>query len=130
VAAVICLDASVLIALFSKHDLHHDEAVRLVSTHGHQGLIISPITLAEVLLGPVRQGKERAARAAISQLGITVTPIAADFAESLARIRVDSKLPLPQCCVLLAAADAKAELLSFDRQLRTVAGQRGVSVID
>jgi predicted nucleic acid-binding protein len=50
-----------------------------------------------------------------------------DAAERLAALRVATELKLPDCCVLLAAEDAQARLLTFDARLAREAGRRGLA---
>jgi predicted nucleic acid-binding protein len=58
-AGVIVLDASVLIAYLDQDDAHYAPAVWLLADAATNGedLAMSPITLAEVLVGPVRKEK-------------------------------------------------------------------------
>ncbi len=126
---MICLDVSALIGLFNGQDSHHHESVRLISQYGRQGLMISPLNLAEVLVGPTRHGLGGQTKAAIAKLGITVAPIREDFAESIALIRVDTRLTLPDCCVILAAEGEDAAILSFDKKLQAVATSRGLKLV-
>ena len=51
---MIVLDASPLIAYFDAADALHERAVASVRRLGGRRLAISPVTLAEVLVGPTR----------------------------------------------------------------------------
>jgi predicted nucleic acid-binding protein len=114
---VIVLDASVLIAHLDAHDLHHGVATaRLLDAAGEQ-FGASSITLAEVLVGPARAGRLRDARVALQALGVVELPLPADAAERLAVLRMSTKLRLPDCCVLLAAQESHATVLTFDDRL-------------
>jgi predicted nucleic acid-binding protein len=114
---VIVLDASVLIAHLDADDAHHERArERLLDAAGHQ-FAASAITLAEVLVGPIRAGRLREARAALQALGIAELPLPANAAERLALLRAETQLKLPDCCVLLAAEDAECRVLTFDERL-------------
>ncbi|HEX2416100.1 MAG TPA: hypothetical protein VHJ37_12890 [Thermoleophilaceae bacterium] len=44
-------------------------------------------------------------------------------AERLAHLRVESRLRLPDCCVLLAAQEARGRVLTFDQGLARAAGR-------
>lgn len=71
---MIVLDASVLIAHFDATDSHHDRAGELLlrAADQEQPLAASPITLAEVLVGPARTGRLDQATAALDQLRVQI----------------------------------------------------------
>ena len=50
------LDTSILIAFFNSHDTHHAAAVRILDEASAEDLVLSSISLAEVLVGPARSG--------------------------------------------------------------------------
>ncbi len=54
---MIVLDASVLIAHFDADDAHHRRATGLLVSLVDEEFGASPISLAEVLVGPVRAGQ-------------------------------------------------------------------------
>jgi hypothetical protein len=56
---------------------------------------------------------------------VAEVPLPVDAAERLARLRADSSLKLPDCCVLLAAEAADGAVLSFDARLMRQAAQLG-----
>jgi predicted nucleic acid-binding protein len=115
---VIVLDASVLIGHLDRTDAHHDPAVGLLLATADDSLGASSITLAEILVGPARTGRLAAAQAAIGILGVTEIPLGPDAAGRLAALRAETGLKLPDCCVLLAAEDARATgIATFDERL-------------
>jgi predicted nucleic acid-binding protein len=123
---VIVIDASVLIAHLDAHDPHHERAVGLLLDHAEQTLACSTITLAEVLVGPARNGRLDAARTAVGELGLTEVALPPDAAPRLATLRADTNLKLPDCCVLVAAQDAHANaVLTFDDRLTREAARLG-----
>ncbi len=78
----------------------------------------SPITLAEVLVGPARRGRLDSASAAVAELEVAGIPLGADAPARLAMLRAETGLKMPDCCVLLAAQDATADgVLTFDDAL-------------
>lgn len=86
----------------------------------------SSITLAEVLVGPVKAGRADKADAALRALEIAEIPIKAGTAAQLAKLRATTGLKLPDCCVLLAAEDVRATaVLSFDDRLTKRAQELG-----
>jgi predicted nucleic acid-binding protein len=122
---VIVIDASVLIAHLDENDALHERAIDALLNAADQPLGCSPITLAEVLVGPARAGRLRDAREAISDLGVTEVPLGEDAPARLAALRSETALKLPDCCVLLAAEDASAQaILTFDDRLARSAERR------
>jgi len=127
---VIVVDASVLIAHLDENDALHERAVDALLASAAQPLACSPITLAEVLVGPARAGQLRDARSAIADLGVTEIALGDGAAARLAALRAETALKMPDCCVLLAANDAQAEaVLTFDVRLARAAEQRRLQVI-
>jgi predicted nucleic acid-binding protein len=127
---VIVMDACVLIAFFNAADAHHDRA-RLVlrETAGHERAA-SPITLAEVLVGPARTGRLDEARDALDKLRITQVAIGLDAPSRLARLRADTGLKLPDCCVVLAALDGAAQAIAtLDDRLAAASRDLGFLVL-
>lgn len=125
---MIVLDASVVIAHLDGADAHHDRATALlVGASGH-ALGASPLTLAEVLVGPARTGRLDAALAAIRDVGIETVALGSDAPARLAVLRAGTRLRLPDCGVLLAAQTVGAQVASFDDQLAVAAEVLGMRV--
>jgi len=115
---VIVVDASVLIAHLDERDALHRRAEDALLEAAEQTLACSPITLAEVLVGPARRSRLDEARAAIAELELDVIPLGDDAPVRLATLRAASGQKLPDCCELLAAsAAAAARVLTFDDAL-------------
>jgi len=125
---VIVLDASVLIAHLEASDAHHDRALALLIDAADQPLGISPLTLAEVLVGPARSGKLDAAQAAIRELEIATIALSDDAPTRLATLRAKTRLGLPECCVLLAAGTTEAHVATFDDRLASSATELGLTI--
>jgi predicted nucleic acid-binding protein len=124
---VIVVDASVLIAHLDERDALHAEAVTLLLDAAEQPLATSPLTIAEVLVGPARQDRLDAAVDALELLELQEIPFAADAAVRLAVLRATTNLKLPDCCVLLAAQDGRAEaIVTFDDRLGREAERLGL----
>lgn len=126
---MIVLDASVLIAYLDGDDGHHAAAETLLAQAIDDDLGANPLTLAEVLVVPVRDGRLEPTRAALRDLEVNELPFPADTAARLAQLRVNTGLKMPDCCVLLAAEDAGATVASFDEQLAQAAEDRSVLVL-
>lgn len=114
---MIVLDASVLIAYLDAEDAQHHKAESLLAREIDDEFAANPLTLAEVLVGPSRTGRLDAARSALQELEVAEQPFPADAAVRLARLRADTGLRMPDCCVLLAAQDAAARIAAFDERL-------------
>ncbi len=126
---MIVLDASVLIAFLDGEDTHHAAAEGLLSASVDEDLGVNPLTLAEVLVVPVREGRLDMVLAAFGDLGIEALPFPADTAVRLAVLRAGSGLKMPDCCVLLTAEDAQAPVATFDNRLARACADRGLPVL-
>jgi predicted nucleic acid-binding protein len=126
VASVIVLDASVLIAYLDAEDAQHQKAETLLAREIDDEFATNPLTLAQVLVGPSRTGRLDAARSALREVEVEERPFPADTAVRLARLRADTGLRMPDCCVLLAAQEARAKLAAFDDRLTRVAEELGL----
>lgn len=128
---MIVLDASVMIALLNGDDPHHDAAARVLGEAGAADLGISPITVAEILVWPTRQGRADEVRSLLSALDLETIPWGPDAPARLATLRAATNLKLPDCCVLLAADEAGfGTVATFDAQLGRVAAARGLDVMN
>jgi predicted nucleic acid-binding protein len=125
---VIVLDASVLIAHLDATDLHHERASALLNDAADEALAASPITLAEVLVGPARAGKVDHGAAVLDDLGVTSVPLLEDTPVRLAMLRAGTGLKMPDCCVLLAAEQTHKAVATFDDRLAHAAAERGLPV--
>jgi len=126
---MIVLDASVLIAYLDAEDSQHEPAEAMLAREIDDEFAVNPLTLAEVLVGPARTGRLDAARSALRDLEVAERPFPADTAVRLARLRVDTGLRMPDCCVLLAAQDAAARVAALDARLARAAGKLGLSAL-
>ncbi|MGH3908192.1 MAG: PIN domain-containing protein, partial [Pseudonocardiaceae bacterium] len=117
-------------AHFDGADAHHDRAgeLLLLAADQDQALGASPITLAEVLVGPARAGRLAQAAAALDQLRVCAVNLPPDAPLRLAALRATTKLKLPDCCVLLAAGQAGDSVATFDDRLADAAHTYGLAV--
>lgn len=125
---MIVLDASVLVAHLNLSDAHHERATNLLMEAAGHEFGASPITLAEVLVGPARSGALDRANAVLAELGVQDLGLSDGAPGRLAVLRATTGLKLPDCCVLLAAEQDQAELATFDERLASVARERGIRV--
>lgn len=127
---MIVLDACVLIAHFDAEDALHKDARNLLRSVADEPFRTSPLTQAEVLVGPARSGRLDRAVAALAQLDVRPIPMETDAPVRLAMLRAETGLNLPDCCVLLAAEQVgDAQIATFGDQLYAVARQRGFAVL-
>lgn len=126
---MISLDSGVLIALLDGADEHHDAAVGLFRRHLDEPMTIGPINLAEVLVRAAGAGRDDEVVAAIDALGIVTTPLPADAAVRLARLRARTSATMPDCCVLLTTQQTSARLASFDARLLAGAEKLGIATV-
>lgn len=127
---MIVLDASVLIGHLDAADAHHDRAGVLLAAAGAEPFAASPITLAEVLVGPARSGHLDRVVVALSQLGVVGVPLDDQSPLRLAVLRAGTGLRMPDCCVLLAAEQTRGVVATFDGALAAAAGDLGLAVLD
>ena len=126
-AGVIVVDANVLIAWWTPGDQHADLAAEILDTE--EDLILHPVTLAETLVWPVREGREDEAVQDIVRLGIDRHVPLLDEPLDVARLRGTTKLRLPDTYVLATSIELDATLATFDRRLADAARERGVAVV-
>ncbi|MCH9666613.1 MAG: type II toxin-antitoxin system VapC family toxin [Actinomycetia bacterium] len=128
---MIILDACALIAFFDEDDAHHAAAQQLMTAAADDVLGASPISLAELLVGPARQSRDQvdAMTDALARLEVKDVGFPDDAAVRLALMRAETGLKMPDCCVLLAADDAGADAVgTFDKPLSRAAKARGFRV--
>lgn len=125
---MIVVDACVLIAHLDADDPHHERARALLLDVADEPLGASAMSLAEVLAGPARAGRLDRATGALNALGVDGVALPDDAALRLARLRAGTGLKLPDCCVLLAADQARAQVATFDDRLTVVGRALGYVV--
>ena len=126
---MIVLDASVLIAYLDSDDNHHVAAEALLVGAIDDDLGANPLTLAEVLVVPARDGRLESAQTVLRELEVDELPFPRDTAVRLAQLRASTGLKMPDCCVLLAAEDAGAAVASFDDRLAHTAEDHNLTVL-
>ena len=122
------LDASALIALFSKDQSHHQWALDLFLTISHWQFQMPSLTLAEAMVHPARLQKLTQFGDAISALDINISDIEASTAMQIASIRADTALKMPDAVVLNQALNVGASIATTDHNLARVARDKQVGV--
>ena len=125
---MIVLDTSALIGWSESSDAHHAAAIEQLTAHVDDEFLASPITLAEFYVLPAKRGKLDHAVRLVADLGVSTVPLPADAPVRLAELRAVTGLKLPDCCVLLAALQSDAAVLTFDHRLRDGARAAGVRI--
>ncbi|MGQ0625906.1 MAG: type II toxin-antitoxin system VapC family toxin [Sporichthyaceae bacterium] len=126
---MIVFDAVVLIAYLDSKDVHHARAEQLLVQEIDDDFGVNSLTLAEVLVGPARADRLEVVVEALRDLEVRELAFPDDAAAKLAHLRADTNLTMPDCCVLLAAAEAGARIASFDDRLRAAATARGLVLV-
>lgn len=96
---------------------------------GGQSLGASVVTVAEVLVGPVATGAWLGSKKPSLNSNCTASHSASRRARQLARLRADTALKLPDCCVLLVAETKGGSVVTFDAALARAARRRDVDVV-
>ncbi|HYQ73833.1 PIN domain-containing protein [Cellulomonas sp.] len=122
---MIVLDAGVLIGFLEPADAHHERAVALLAD-ARAPLLVHPVTLAEVLVGPARAHREVELSGDLRDLGVRTATIGEDEPVLLARLRADTRLKMPDVCVLATAVALDAPLATYDIRLAAAARAHGV----
>ncbi len=113
-----------MLAYFDKMDAH-TEAARAILEDA-DGLVASVLTVAESLVGATAAGRLDEQLEALADLEIRRVPIDGEAAPALARLRSDTGLKMPDCCVLHAAATINADAIGTrDASLAKAAQERG-----
>lgn len=122
---MIVLDASVLIAHADEDDAHHVRAVAALEGVD-EAFGASPLTMAEVLVRHAAVGRVETAQGKLTELGVEQVPLGEDAAIRLATLRAETRLKMPDCCVLLAAQQVGGPVLTFDERLAMAAATLGL----
>ena len=126
---MIVLDASVLIAYLDADDAHHQRATQLLEREVDEDFALNPLTLAEILVGPMRSGRLERAVEVLRELQVLERPFPPEAALRLAQIRTLTGLRMPDCCVLFTAEEASARVATFDTALTKAAVGLGLATV-
>lgn len=129
--AVLAVDTAPIIYWLEGHPRLADRFAPVfeAAEAGSAQLVISTVTLAEVLAGPLRVGNElltaQYREALTRSTGWQVLPLDVEVAVEAARIRAVYRLRLPDAIqVATAIRSGAAALVTHDRSLRRVRGLR------
>ncbi|MDE0928620.1 MAG: PIN domain-containing protein [Acidimicrobiales bacterium] len=118
----IVVDANVAIAVLNWDDPFHEAALsRCVREEKIQ---ILNVTWAEVLVLPVRLGKEEQTRAALTELGFCVEPTSNEIAELACRLRAfhgNKNFPMLDALVVAFGMQTKCPVVTCDAKWPQIA---------
>lgn len=126
---MIVVDANVLIGFLDASDAHHAAAVRILEDAVEEGYAASVLTVAEALVHPAKHGVDDRASSALEAIGLTILPLGSDDAATLARVRAQYGVRMPDAVALHAALTTKSRLATFDGGLASAARAAGVVVV-
>jgi len=127
---VIILDANVLIAFLDEQDPHHRDSKDLIEANFVEGFGVSAVTLAEALVYPAKAGKEDRALFSIRRLGVKTIGVEPDDGMSIAHLRANHTIRMPDALVLLCALPTGSRIATFDRGLKTAAHEAGLGTVE
>ena len=123
--AVVVFDADVLIGFLNADDAHHADAVAYVRESLAPGTrrMISAVNYSEILIGPIKAGKEARDHvdAMLGHFSIEIIIVDCAFARRAAAVRARTGLRLPDAYALATAIHAEhnghddVRLASFDK---------------
>jgi predicted nucleic acid-binding protein len=125
------LDADVLVGALDSSDAHHVRSRELFAEwREHQdNLIVSVVNLSEVLIAPAADQKSlRAARKAITALGVSAHPANEAIAVDASRLRSRHPISLPDGYLLATARHTNATAVSYDRKITQAATAEHISL--
>lgn len=114
---MIVLDAGALIALLNDQDPHHEWALQMFIDTVAEDLRISAVNLAEALVHPVKAGRHREFMDSVQGLGLEVCDVDSDAVVSLAIIRAERGLRMPDAVAVHLALTSDSTLATTDRVL-------------
>lgn len=126
--ALVLVDTAPIIYTLEAHPRFARRFARLFARHeaGELQLAVTTVTIAEVLVGPLRGGEEALARRYRAVLEAwRVVELTADIAESAARLRGANGLKLPDAVQVASALAIDADaLVTHGRDFAPVRGLR------
>ena len=103
--AVVVFDADVLIGFMNPTDAHHAEAIEWMrqATLPRTERWINAVNYSEVLVAPLREGKQEQVEAILTDFSISIAQVDMAKAERAASVRARTKLKLPDAYALATA---------------------------
>jgi predicted nucleic acid-binding protein len=118
----VTLDASIVIGFLDGDDANHAAAVTALRTCRAERLLMSTVTLAEVLVRPAASGRVADVEQSLSRLDVRYVDSDADVARAAAALRAAHRaIALPDAIALATARLRDSELLTLDKPLARIA---------
>lgn len=122
---LVVFDSDVLIGFLNARDAHHPAAVERMRAALAPGTTrwLCAVNHAEILIGPVRAGRQDVVEAMLARFAIETRAVDAALAQRAALVRARTGLKLPDAFALATAVDAEAmgygevELATFDQRV-------------
>ena len=125
---MIVLDTGILIACAKPDDAHHRGVTRFLSEFSGEPFSVTPITLAEALIHPVRGDVVGETLKVLMPLGLHVTEVNEFDAAAFARVRAATGLKMPDALVIHTAERYGGSVATTDARLAAAAESRGLVV--
>lgn len=123
-AGLTVIDANIIVGYLDADDAHHADARAILA--GADELVASVLTVGEASVDAVRGGRLQEMLAALTAIELRTAELSADAAPTLAHLRAQTGLKMPDVCVLHAAMTVGADAIGTrDRRLRRVAHEHG-----
>lgn len=122
---VVVFDSDVLIGFLNARDAHHEAAVEQMRAALAPGTLrwISAVNYAEILIGPLKAGKQDVVDAMLVRFSIETKQIDMALAQRAAAVRARTGLKLPDAFALATAIHAEhrghddVALATFDERV-------------
>lgn len=122
---VVVFDSDVLIGFMNPDDAHHADAVTWMreATQPQTERWISAVNYSELLIAPLRDGKQEHVKAMLTNLSVTTATVDMALAERAAAVRARTNLKLPDAYALATAIHLEhrgrtdVRLATFDRKV-------------
>ena len=123
---LVIVDTAPLIYLLEDHPKYASlfEGLFEAADRGHLRVAISTISVAELLVGPLKHGQDALAKRYEKALaGFDIVPVSTEIAVTAARLRAASGLRLPDALLAATALEIEAvALVTHDRDFSKLAG--------
>lgn len=119
-------DSDVIIGYLNRNDAHHDEARQIMrrASAPRTRRQICAVTLAEVLVGPLRAGRAQTIWDMVAGLSFEIIPADTGLSSRAAAVRADKNLKLPDAFAVATALSVQrgggddVRLETFDQEVR------------
>lgn len=106
------LDTSVVIAALNRNDsLHHTASRAVLTEQDRHALAISALTYAEILVGPLRAGREAVEIVERFAAQTRVLDVSANIARLAAELRATRSLKLPDAVIVATGLRHEADVI-------------------